>query len=181
MFIEIERKFKLVDTDHDIIKTNLELVSRSTVEDIYLDLPDFSLILNKIKFRIRNWKRELKIRVWKISSEEYYEKDAIEKLASLEIPYENITEKVCTIITKREKYTWVYDWHDYLVDLDQHWGWNRYEIEVQCQTEQEWFILIENITESLWLTAVEITTKNEKVMSNVKYQNPSLYKRLLEA
>lgn len=179
MFIEIERKFEFTDDDYSIIQAKLIKESDKTIEDIYKDLPDFYLIHNKMKFRIRNWKKELKIKVWNISSEEYYEEDAIQKLLSLEIEYKDLTKEICTIVTKREKYIWEYDWFEYVIDVDRHgWG-SKYEIEVQCENESVGYNIIDGIRKDLWLKSTEVKVKNQKLMSNLKIQNPDLYRKLL--
>jgi uncharacterized protein YjbK len=105
MFIEIERKFELTHSEHEKIKSQLKLESQEHIEDIFMDLPDFYLTLNKMKYRIRNGKKELKIDIANISSEEYPEKEAIQKLNSLNIKYEDITQQIYTVNTEREKYT----------------------------------------------------------------------------
>jgi len=180
MFIEIEKKFELTDAEHEIIKSKLELDSKENIEDIYLDLPDFYLIFNKMKFRIRNGKKELKIKIWNLSSEEYYEKEAIKKIEALKIQYENIKTSVCTIETYREKYKWKFNWKDYIIDIDKHSWWKRYEIEVESESEELGSKLIDEITDSLWLKAIESQTIDTKLMSNVKIQNPKLYEVLIE-
>ena len=180
MFIEIEKKFELTDAEHEIIKSKLELDSKENIEDIYLDLPDFYLIFNKMKFRIRNGKKELKIKIWNLSSEEYYEKEAIKKIEALKIQYENIKTAVCTIETYIEKYKWKFNWKDYIIDIDKHSWWKRYEIEVESESEELGSKLIDEITDSLWLKAIESQTIDTKLMSNVKIQNPKLYEVLIE-
>ena len=40
--------------------------------------------------------------------------------------------------------------------------------------------MIDEITDSLWLKAIESQTIDTKLMSNVKIQNPKLYEVLIE-
>lgn len=180
MFIEIEKKFELTDSELNIIRSKLKLSKKEQIEDVYMDTTSYQLTFNRLKFRTRNGQKELKVKLSHILCEEYYEEEAIKKLKFLGIDYKDMTEHVCTIKTLREKYKGKYKWKSYVVDVDEHWYGKRYEIEVECENEEEGSKLIDNIVKYLWLNAVESKEQDTKFMLNIKNQNKKLYKIIIE-
>ena len=116
MQIEIERKFELTENDYKAIVKSLIFKTIETINDIYMDTCDHKLSLNRIKFRIRNGKDELKIKSWEISSQEHSETSILSKLKDLWINYEDL-EEIYRVNTKRETYTWIYKWNKYQIDI----------------------------------------------------------------
>lgn len=176
-FIEIERKFNLSDVDYNIIKSKLDFVKKEIINDVYMDSFDFKLILNWAKFRLRNNKKELKIKVGNISSEEYYEDHAINKLKELWYDLKELIE-IFKVDTNREKYKWEYMWNSYILDIDKHKYWKRYEIEVICKNEIVWNKLIEDIVKDLWLEWNESNEMENKWTLHIKHQNIELYEKI---
>jgi len=53
-FVEIEKKYELVESDLNAIKSNFEFLWEKKIEDKYFDTEDFYLCKNNIWLRKRN-------------------------------------------------------------------------------------------------------------------------------
>ncbi len=177
-FLEIEKKFNLSNKDYNIIKSKLILVKKELINDIYMDTCDFKLILNRIKFRLRNGKKELKIKIWNISSEEYYDNESITKLKEIWYDHKKL-KKIFTVRTNREKYEGECLWNKYIIDIDKHQYWERYEIEVVCENEIIWNNIIDTIIKELDLDWEESNPLENKSILHIKNQNIELYEKIL--
>lgn len=178
MYIEIERKLELSDYDYKIIKWKLKLKEAKRIEDIYMDNEEFYLFLNRVFCRKRNWSFELKDMRWNWLSNEYSWEEAIWKLKDYNIWYEELSE-LFTIVTDREKYIWILNWKEYIVDIDFHSLWKRYEIETTAETSIEWNKFIDGIIEDLWLKAEGSANWMTKWMLHIKKNLPDLYEMMM--
>ncbi len=177
MFIEIERKFEITQKDLFIIKNKCKLKSKNNIEDIYMDNKDYFLLLNNKFCRIRNSILELKDRKGKLLSKEYTGKEAIEKLKKIGINFTDL-KKVFTINTFREKYEWKLKNKIFLIDYDKHKYWERYEIEVEADSEEEGSIFIDKIIKNLWLDAIESKPWETKWMLYIKNEVPEIFEKM---
>jgi uncharacterized protein YjbK len=178
MFIEIEKKFELTDSEYEIIKSKLKLKWRKTIIDEYMDTVDFQLTKSWKKFRIRNGKKELKIQIWQISCEEYEWNEAMQKLRNNWYEYDEL-KKIFNVTTHRETYTWKHNKISYIVDIDRHEHGTRYEVEVSAKNEENGIKLINTIIIDLQLKWNELPMSEWKWMLHAKKQNPQAYKILL--
>ncbi len=179
MFKEIEKTFKLTKKDLEIIKNNFVLKSEEEVIDKYFDYPDFRMYLNKthqIKLRSRNSKLELKVqeRGKSYETDEFYWDSIDEKLA--EFWYNKKDLQIIYIVKcKRSKYATEFHWNKFVLDLDIHEFWEKYDIEVEAKTEEIWVKLIDEFTKKLWLEAILVENLESKWKLHIKDQNPKLY------
>ena len=115
-FLEIEKKFELTPEEYKKISTQLTKAIHEKIEDIYYDTPVYDLTKKWQHCRLRNGELELKVEVGDISSQEIYGENAKQKLTELGFPFETL-QKAYSIETNREKYTWVYQWYNFVLDI----------------------------------------------------------------
>ncbi len=179
MNIEIERKFKITPKDLEIIRNKCKLVKKENIEDIYMDTKDYKLLLSANVCRIRNSNVEFKDRKSGNFAKEYSWKEAIEKLWEFWLKLSDLKEAF-TINTDREEYKWELNWKKYVIDIDKHKYWERYEIEVEANSEEEGKLLIDEIIEDLWLEAEEHHLAQAKSLLYMKHEIPEVYKKIIK-
>lgn len=185
--IEIEKKFKLTDSDYEIISKKCNFVSKKIVIDKFYDTSDFQLFAQKIKLRERNWELQLKMKV--SSNTDAFSKsieitelwEVKSKLLELNIKYED-TNQVLEIVTEVEKFQTEYQWYDITIDVQKYKYNNRYEIELELEEDldinpEE---LINNFRTELWLTSTEQLSTETKVITCAKNENPALYEVIMK-
>lgn len=159
MIIEIEKKYELTDDDYKIIKEKCNFVSKKEIIDKYYDTKDYKLFKLWYKYRIRNWKTELKLRIddpiKKFSrSNEYSDLKTINsELSKLGLKSEDLNE-ILVVITNREKYNYMFKWINFIIDIDKYKYWERYEIELNFD-DDSWIDvskIIDDFRKHLWLT-----------------------------
>ena len=193
MQIEIEKKYNLTETDHNIIKEKCEFIEEVVLKDYYLD-KDLVLAKNQTYLRLRNWIYELKIISYNpdtklVSSEEYDDEEEIEKILS---KYWITTDDVTGIMfieTTRNKYKYIFNWQDLNIDVEKYQYWTRYEIEIvyleewenldrqKKEIELNW--LIENFRKEIGLSA-ESDINSIKSITCAMHQNIELYEIMTE-
>ena len=139
-FLEIEKKYELLEEDIKIIQSNFDFVSEKFVEDVYYDTEDFFLCKNNIWLRERNWKLQLKYPCWKDLTdtscyEEYYDEDAKNKLK--EIIWDKSLIKLAEIKTHRKKFKIKWQWYNFTIDVDDFWFGRLVEIEIKWEGSLE--------------------------------------------
>ena len=185
--IEIEKKYKLTESDYLWIKNQCEFISRKTVVDKFFDTSDFKLFWQKIKLRERNWELQLKMKVSSNTdafskSIEITELEEVKsKLIDLQINYSD-TKQVLEVITDVEKFQHSFRAYDFTIDIQKYKYDHRYEVELELKEDLDINPekLINDFRYYLWLTSDEQITNGSKVTICAKNENPALYEVIMK-
>jgi len=187
MQLEIEKKYNLTEQDYEIIKEKTKLKEEINLKDYYLD-KDLILAKHNYYLRLRNWIYELKIHsfdseTWSNYNEEYDNEDEInEEISKFNLTTDDVTW-IMFVDTFREKYEYIFEWQKISIDVDKYQYWNRYEIEIITEIEEnddklevakKIAEIIENFRKEIWLTA-ESGESDCKTITCAMHQNIDLY------
>jgi len=176
-FLEVEKKYDLLDEDLQIIDKNFNFISDKVVKDIYYDTEDFYLCKHNIWLRDRDGKLQLKYPCTDNLADincyhEYYDDEAKQKLQT--IIWTNKLIKLAEVTTHRKKYKTTWEWYDFTIDVDDFEFGKLVEIEISGEGSLD--TLKEKIEafRDFWrLNGPE--TREWKWLLMLKYQRPELY------
>ena len=189
MQIELEKKYKLTKQDYKTIREKCEFIKDVELKDYYLD-KDLILSKNEYYLRIRNWEYELKIISFnpetKLATwEEYvWEEEINNVIKKFNLTIDELTW-IMFVDTKREKYKYNYKWQEIIIDVEEYQYWNRYEIEIvyneNNESESRTIIktrlnnLIEDFRQEIGLVSDLTSRWESKLTTTAMYQNIELY------
>ena len=187
MQIEIEKKYNLTENDYKIIKQKTDFLEKIEIKDYYLD-KDFILANNWYFLRLRNWKYELKINNYDTNTKTNYneeydnETEIEEKISELWITTDDVSG-IMFVDTLREKYKYNYNWEIINIDIDKYQYWERYEIEIiknindnenKLEFSKKISKIIEDFRKEVWLEWVS-DESSCKTINCAMHQNIELY------
>lgn len=184
--IEVERGYRLNETDYEIIKNNFEKVGEKHIYDEYYDDDGYTLMKWSFYIRNRNGDWDLKIPVKEERPcDTYHEvegKEEVKKaLADLGYDFDNHNIAHLIIDKSREKFKTTFAWKDIAIDVDKCDAGHIYEIELMVEDVsdiEEGYKIMENFRNEYGLTWER--AKVNIFLEASKRQVPELYDYFIE-
>ncbi len=174
--IEVEKKFQPTKEALDSLLKDAEFIALKINHDIYYDYPDYRLLKEEIRFRLRNNKFELKIKKKKGVSEEIENEEEIKKYFKTEVSLKDFISKNLIPIMEYKVTRREYKKGEFTIDLDEmDFGYNMCEIEILVDSEDK----IKEAEEKIIHLAKEHNIEHKKMQSKrgeyLKRLKPEVY------
>ncbi|MFZ2072477.1 MAG: CYTH domain-containing protein [Minisyncoccia bacterium] len=179
--IEVEKKFQPTKKELEKLLEKAEFLGEKINHDVYYDYPDYRLIKNRIRLRIRNNLFELKIGKDSGISEEIDDEEKIKDFFKTELSIKEFIKKNLILFieykTKRNKYKK----GQFVIDIDKcDFGYEVVEIEKLIETEDK----IKETEDQINMFAVEnglsFKTIDSKRNAYLKKMKPDVYLKIFK-
>lgn len=177
--IEVEKKFEPAPDKLTKLLAGSEFLGKKINDDQYFDYPDYRLLKNRVRLRMRNGTLELKIGGLSGVAREIDDETGIKEYFNTELPLKDfIAQNLKSFIqykTIRNEYTK----EGFIIDIDEcDFGYSSYEIELLIDDENK----IKETQDKIKSFAEQYGIMTEKTISKrdayLQKMRPEIYKEI---